>query len=89
MPRSYKMASKSIRQQIKDKLAEDPMTAKQLAQYVGTTLMTVKSTLQKMSTDWEVKIDKSIPGQEKHWMLTVPVEPPKRWTFKELLRAWK
>jgi predicted ArsR family transcriptional regulator len=79
----------SIRQQIKNQLAEENMTAKDLAQNIGTTLMTIKSTLQKMSNNWEVKIDKSIPGSNKHWMLTVPMEPPKRWTFKELLRAWK
>lgn len=83
------MATKSIRQQIKEQLAEEPMTAKDLSLNIGSTLMTIKSTLQKMSNDWEVKIDKSIGGKEKYWMLTVPCEPSRNWTFRELLKVWR
>ena len=79
----------TIRQQIKNQLAEESMTAKELADVIGVGLVTVRSTLQKMSVDWEVKNDKSTPGKDKKWKLTVPMEIPKRWTFKELLRAWK
>ena len=83
------MASKSIRQRIKEELAEESMTSKHLSLNVGCSLVTIKTTLTKMAADWEVKVDKSKPGQEKFWMLTVPVEPSKSWTFKELLKAWQ
>jgi predicted ArsR family transcriptional regulator len=82
------MATKSIRQKIKEQLAEEPMTAEELAMNVGCSLPTVKSTLQKLSADWEVKVDKSFVGKKKPWVLTVPVEPSKNWTFRELIRVW-
>ena len=83
------MASKSIRQRIKEELAEEPMTSKHLSLNIGCSLVTIKTTLTKMSADWEVKEDKSFKGQEKYWTLTVPAEPSKSWTFKELLRNWR
>jgi broad specificity phosphatase PhoE len=82
------MAEKTVKQKIKEALAEEHLTAKEIAHIIGVDLKVTKNALSVLCKDWEVKLDREVRGKEKPYMLTVPQEPNRNWRFKELLEAW-
>ena len=78
----------TVKELIIDCLAERPMTVEELTKRTGCEARSVSKTLQRMSKNWEVKLDLTA-RKPKPWKLTAKPQPNTRWAFKELLNAWR
>lgn len=79
----------TIKSLILEQLSDRPMTVSELSELTGHPARNVSRTLQRMSKDWDVKMDVTRRGEVRKWKLTVKPTVVRRWNFKELLQAWR